>query len=179
MEIETIEFNGKQYPKFQSESFAAQFTFAFAQKMCRGEGYDIGCNRIEWSFPGSIPIDKSFGDKILLLGPQQKTFHHENFDALNLPDEKVDYIFSSHCLEHLHDWVRVLDYWTSKLKKGGILYLYLPVYGQEYWRPWNNKKHVNILTPEMILDYVKASGYTLAYATGTDLNHSFTIVAQL
>jgi hypothetical protein len=27
------------------------------------------------------------------------------------------------------------------LNENGTLFLYLPDYSQEYWRPWNNKKH--------------------------------------
>lgn len=45
--METIEFNGKIYPKFQSEGFASQFAFPYAKKVCKGVGFDVGCNRIE------------------------------------------------------------------------------------------------------------------------------------
>ena len=65
--IETIEFKGELYPKFQSEGNAAQFALPFAKQVCKGRGYDIGCNRLEWSFPGSIPIDIAFKDKIITI----------------------------------------------------------------------------------------------------------------
>jgi predicted SAM-dependent methyltransferase len=52
-----------------------------------------------------------------------------------LPDELVDYIYSSHCLEHVDNWIETLEYWIKNLKDGGILFLYLPDFSQKYWRP--------------------------------------------
>lgn len=165
--IATIHHNGKEYPQFQASGFAARFAFAFAQEVCKGTGYDIGCAKLEWALPGAIPID------ITLPG---------GWSATKLPSEageKVDFIFSSHCLEHLLDWTGVLNYWTDQLKPGGVLFLYLPHYDQSYWRPWSNRKHVNILSPEYINDYLMASGkYTKIITSQRDLNHSFMVMAE-
>ena len=100
------------------------------------------------------------------------------YDALNFPYDNLDYVFSSHCLEHLYDWVDVLDLWTSRLKSGGTLFLYLPDYSQVYWRPWNNRKHLNIFTPEIIVDYMKDNGYTNIFKSGVDLNNAFMVMGQ-
>ena len=165
---ETILYAGKIYPKFQTEGNASQFAIPFAKKFCKGVGYDIGCNRIDWSFPGSIPVDLVFND---------------DKDAYNLPDVEVDYIYSSHCLEHLEDWVAALDYWTSKLKiskgltDGGQLFLYLPDFSQEYLRPWNNRKHRHVLTPEILQEYLKDRYYKQIFVSGVDLNKSFMVTA--
>lgn len=158
-----IEYNGKQYPDFQAEGNASQFAIPFAKKFCKGVGYDIGCNRLSWSLPDSIPIDLNFND---------------GYDAYNLADGTVDYIYSSHCLEHLTDWITALDYWTSKLKVGGVLFLYLPHYNQEYWRPWNNRKHLHIFTSEIIKDYMISRGYINIFNSERDLNDSFMIVGE-
>ena len=162
--MDLIEFKTHKYLAFQSQGNAAQFAIPFAQHLCKGKGVDVGCNRAEWSFSGSIPIDPAINE----------------YDALNFPEslQDLDYVFSSHCLEHLHNWVCVLDYWTSKLRSGGILFLYLPDYSQEYWRPWNNRKHVNILTPEILKDYMIDNGYKHVFASGVDLNNSFMIVGE-
>jgi SAM-dependent methyltransferase len=162
--MKTIEYNNKFYPMFQAEGNASQFSIPFAKHFCNGKGYDIGCNRLEWSFPGSKPIDLLFDDE---------------WDAYNLPDGKVDYIYSSHCLEHLPDWVSALDYWTSKLLTGGIVFLYLPHYSQEYWRPWNNRKHNHIFTPEIIKDYMINRGYIRIFSSERDMNNSFMVVGEL
>jgi predicted SAM-dependent methyltransferase len=161
--MKTLDYNNKIYPHFQAEGNASQFAIPFAKHFCEGKGYDIGCNRLEWSYPGSQPIDLLFDDP---------------WDAYNLPDGEVDYIYSSHCLEHLPDWVEALDYWTSKIKPDGVLFLYLPHYNQEYWRPWNNRKHKHIFVSEIIKDYMNDRGFINIFHSDRDMNDSFMIVGQ-
>lgn len=158
--IQTISFKGKEYPAFQGQGNAAQFALPFAKQVCVGRGYDIGCNRAEWSLPGSIPIDPQ-------INPQ--------WEALRLPSAaNVDYIFSSHCLEHIAgDWFAVLEYWCNNIRNGGTLFLYLPDYSQEYWRPWNNRKHVHVFTPEVIKDAMVALELDKIFVSNVDLNNSF------
>jgi predicted SAM-dependent methyltransferase len=161
--MELIQFKNKTYPKFQSQGNAAKFAIPYAQMVCNGVGVDIGCNRKEWSFPNSIPIDLQFND---------------GYSALNLPDIKINYIFSSHCLEHIPNWVEVMNYWYDKLENEGILFLYLPHYSQEYWKAWNNRKHLHIFTPEIINDYMKDKGYKNIFRSEKDLNDSFMIFGE-
>jgi hypothetical protein len=160
--IKTIQYKEHTYPSFQSEGNAAQFAIPYAKHVCSGTGVDVGCNRIEWSFPGSFPVDPVIN----------------NYDALNFPYSDLDYIFSSHCLEHLQNWVDVLDYWTSKLKTGGVLFLYLPDYSQEYWRPWNNRKHLNIFSPTILKDYLQDRKYNRIFISQVDLNNAFMVMAE-
>jgi len=160
--IKTIQYREHTYPSFQSEGNAAQFAIPYAKHVCSGKGVDVGCNQIEWSFPGSLPVDPVINE----------------YDALNFPYDNLDYIFSSHCLEHLQNWVDVLDYWTNKLKIGGILFLYLPDYSQEYWRPWNNRKHLNIFSPDIIKDYMIDKNYTNIFSSGVDLNNAFMVMGE-
>lgn len=167
--MDKIKFNNSEYPKFQSEWFAAKYSFPFAKEFCDGRGVDVGCHKVEWAYPGSYPVDIIFEDG--------------KYHAMNLPILSIcglDYIFSSHCLEHLDDWVGVLEYWNSQLRKGGILFLYLPDYSQEYWRPWNNRKHKHIFTPEIIQDYIKDKHYLWkdSYVSNVDLNNSFIVVLE-
>jgi len=161
--MELIRFKNKTYPKFQSQGNAAKFAIPYAQMVCKDVGVDIGCNRKEWAFPNSIPIDLQFND---------------GYSALNLPEIKINYIFSSHCLEHMPNWVEVMDYWYEKLENEGILFLYLPHYSQEYWKPWNNRKHLHIFTPEIINDYMKDKGYKNIFRSEKDLNDSFMIFGE-
>jgi SAM-dependent methyltransferase len=162
--IETIKYNNKEYPIHQTLGNVTQFARAYAKYYCNGIGYDIGCMKKEWAFEGSIPIDIAFND---------------GYHALNLPlKEQVDYIYSSHCLEHILNWVEVLDYWYFNLKIGGVLFLYLPHYDQEYWRPWNDRKHVTIFTIEIINDWMKSKEFKKIFWGERDLNHSFMIVGE-
>lgn len=166
--IPTIEFNRTRYPQFQSLGNASQFAIPFARHVCKGEGYDIGCNKKEWSFPESIPIDITFND---------------GYSALKLPFEhygQVDYVYSSHCLEHIEgSWYSTLNYWVTNIRKRGTLFLYLPDYSQEYWRPWNNKKHIHCFTPEMIYDAFHALNLKNIFVSGIDLNNSFMAMGEV
>ena len=159
----TLTYKNRKYPALQGIGNASQFSIPYAKHFCEGKGYDIGCNRHDWAFPGAKAIDIIFDDE---------------WEAYNLPDEKVDYIYSSHCLEHLPDWVRALDYWRTKIRPGGTLFLYLPHYNQEYWRPWNNRKHVHIFSPQSLKDYMEDRGYVNIFCSDRDINDSFMIVGQ-
>ncbi len=162
--MKTIIYKGETYPQFQEDGFAAKFAFPFAEQACKGWGYDIGCGRKEWALPGAMPIDLTIDD---------------DWDANNLPsDRAADYIFSSHCLEHVDDWVATLDYWDRKLRAGGTLFLYLPDFSQKYWRPWHNSKHRHVFTPEIIRTYLEDRCFINIFVSGIDLNNSFMAVAE-
>lgn len=157
-----IQFKGEKYPLYQSEGFAAQFAIPFAMNVLGGKGVDVGCNNAQWAYP--------FAE--LLVDPEIDSSMH----AMFFPGEDFDYVFSSHLLEHLSDWVNVLSYWRSKLKDGGKLFLYLPdTNDQKYWRPWHNRKHVNYFMPEIFKQYFadQPELWKDFYVSGTDANSSF------
>jgi SAM-dependent methyltransferase len=166
--LKTITYKGSTYPYFQSSGFALRFVKPFADEFLKDKkvGFDIGCMKPEWSYPGSIPVDLSINDP---------------YDAYNLPPVDVDYIISSHCLEHLPDWVGALNIWRDKLPSGGILFLYLPHAAQTYWNPWNNRKHYHMFTPELLNEYFKGTSEfwsNVFISSGYDLNHSFCCVGE-
>lgn len=92
----------------------------------RGRGLDVGCGPIK-CFPHFIGVDNC---------------HHEIFGQNIKPDirvetcldlsvfatESMDFVFSSHTLEHVKpdDIVRCLTEWFRVIKTGGHLVLYLP-----------------------------------------------------
>ena len=158
--MDNILFNGKVYPYFQAEGNASQFAIPFARKVCKGIGVDIGFCKDDWKLPGALGAD---------LDDDSNNYH-----ALNLPKD-LDYIYSSHCLEHLTDWVRALEYWTSRIKVGGIIFLYLPHHTQEYWNPWNNRKHLNNMYVDDIVKCLKQFGIIRIFSSERDLNHSFMV----
>ncbi|MCR5755557.1 MAG: class I SAM-dependent methyltransferase, partial [Acetatifactor sp.] len=82
----------------------------FFEKYCRGEGIDIG-----WG-----------GD---LLTPNCSGWDIENGDAQYLDgidDESFDFVYSSHCLEHIYDVRTALKNWFRIVKKGGYLIIAVP-----------------------------------------------------
>lgn len=163
MSIDLIKYRGYEYPALQAMAHMGQYVVPFASKFCVGKGYDIGCGKLEWCFPGAIPVDICLEDGL---------------SAMSLPEKEVDYIFSSHCLEHLPDWVKAVEYWASKIRTGGILYLYLPDYSQEYWRPWNNRKHLHVMDREVVADCLKELGFHKVLYSGVDLACSFSVVGE-
>src|SRR5262245_6788995 len=163
--IELIEFNGRTYPKLQSAGHAARWCSMFAMEIFKdcSRVVDVGCHKPEWALPGAIPVDIAFDDP---------------YEALNLPEGKLDGIFSSHCLEHLPNYVDALEYWYSRLEPGGILFLYLPHPDQEYWKPHHNRKHIHSLNPDLLREILEDLGYVNIFITGYDLNHSFYVIAE-
>lgn len=163
--IDVIEFRGDIYPAFQSTGNAARFAMPFAKEVLKGDViYDVGYSKEEWKFPGAIGIDVADG---------------QGFDAMNFPPLQADGIFSSHLLEHLNDWVSALEYWTSKLNSGGVLFMYLPDYSQKYWRPYSNRKHMSYFEPKIIKDYFQASNkYHKIFVSNVDAYNSFISFAE-
>lgn len=162
--MDWIEFKNDKYPLFQSIGNASQFSIPFAKHYCKGTGYDIGFSREEWKYPGAIGIDQSLNN---------------GFDANNLPDNiKVDYIYSSHCLEHTDSWYITLKYWMTKVRENGIIFLYLPDISNIYWRPWHNKNHKCVLTPDILRSFLIDHNIKNYLISSVDLNSSFIVVFE-
>ena len=136
-----FEYNGVKYPEYIRQGNAVEHIETTAKKYCQGIGLDIGGQR-DWTLKGAIPIN--INDPVL------------PYDADVLPKyDNLDYIFSSHTLEHLDNPVSHLMKWKARLKEGGVLFLYLPHPDMSYWHPENNKKHKNIWKPLEIYDIMK------------------------
>jgi SAM-dependent methyltransferase len=158
-----FDYEGVTYPEHIRKGFHSQYIIPVAKQVCVGEGIDVGANNEEWAFPGAKLCD------MVLDAPWN--------DALNLPveNESQDYVFSSHCLEHIPDYYSALEEWTRVLKKGGVLFLYLPSVSCDYWRPANNRKHCHIFYPKDLTYDLKKLGYGPVFNSGVDLAYSFAI----
>ena len=128
-------------------------------------GVDVGC--------GSSRID----DMIVSLDQQANyEFAHAQFvwDCKNLDlfaDEKLDFIFSSHCLEDFEDIPTVFCNWWKKLKVGGMMLLLLPDMEPDRYpkvgAPRGNPSHRTNTGKEFILkmlDELKKSDRVVDYA---------------
>lgn len=158
-----FEYKGKVYPSYIKTGNAASYVIPFAQQFCKGMGLDIG-GFFEWTFPGAKPINVLIEDE---------------WDAYHLPNEKYDYIFSSHTLEHLPDYIKALEYWKEHLKSNGVLFLYLPHPDMEYWLPQNDRKHLHSFYPEDVHRLLIDIGFANAVHSERDLYWSFTVVGIL
>lgn len=101
------------FVSFKGESFKARARRSkegFFDKFCTGNGLDIGfggdpiCSEVDgWDFCN--------GDAQFLQG---------------VPDQKYDFVYSSHCLEHMGNPYVALRSWWRVVKVGGYLILYIP-----------------------------------------------------
>jgi len=157
---------GQLYPEFLTGGNAAVFIYKTAKLYCRGKGLDIGPGK--WPLDGAIPIEND---------EDQNAY---NLDSFKL--NSLDYVFSSHCLEHLERWKEALSLWIRKLKVGGILFLYLPHKSMKMWRPggpWARHHHVWIPTVEKINSFLTQNGMEIVdYNPDRDEAWSFHIVAK-
>jgi len=157
-----FEYKGISYPEYLKEGPGSRFITEFAKEFCKGKGINIGY--------GS---DKVF-DNCILFDIK------DGYDCNSIPyidDMSLDFVFSSHTLEHMNDWQYSLNDWHKKLKKDGCLFLYLPHYTMEYWKPENNKKHKHILFPEDIKHFLSNTlEMKNVIVTGVDLYWSYCAV---
>lgn len=161
-----FKFLGELYPEFLKGGDAASFICETAKLYCHGKGLDIGPGK--WPLKGAIPIEN---------GEDQNAYKLDSFE-----DSSLDYVFSSHCLEHLKRWEDALSLWIRKLKTGGVLFLYLPHESMKMWRPggpWVRHHHLWIPTVEKINPFLKQNGMKiLDYNPDKDEAWGFHIVAK-
>jgi SAM-dependent methyltransferase len=154
--IELYEYDGQVFPDYLKRGNACQFITPIALQFCQGRGLDVGCGK--WPLPGAIGIDVSSGN-----------------DAYNLPAGEFDFVFSSHCIEHLIDPVRALEHWRSRIKPGGTLFLYLPHPAMTYWRTTRNRKHLHEWFPEQMAAMLEDLGFVNVLNSERDLAWSFAV----
>lgn len=150
-------YEGQQFPNYLKHGNACQHIAATALHFCKGYGPDVGANA--WPLPGAFSVDLRDGG-----------------DALKLPGENFDFVFSSHCLEHLADPIAALQHWIACLKTGAPLFLYLPHPDMVYWRPQHCRKHLHIWQPAEMAQILRDLGLVDVIHGERDLAWSFAAV---
>ena len=156
------EYQGSTFPSYLKMGNANAYVEPFAKQFCSGNGLDIG-GFSDWVFPGARAIN---------------IVNDDEWDANNLPGSNYDYIFSSHTLEHLPDYMGALELWRDSIREDGILFLYLPHPDMGYWLPQNNRKHLHIFYPDDIARTLEDIGLKNVIASERDLGWSFAVVGQ-
>lgn len=168
--MKTISFMNKDYPEFISEGNHAQYILPVAKQILKNKnlGVDVGCKKPEWAFPGAILADIDLSDN--------------PWHALNLPRAgELEYIFSSHCLEHIENWEETLHYWYKSLAINGIMFIYLPSVYCEYWdtRFMTTGRHVNNFYPEQIKYFLQHNlNMKNVFASERDAAYSFCVYGE-
>ena len=137
-----------------------------AQQMCQGDGIDVGAGL--WPLEGAKAVDIWRG--------AGKVRHIDS-----IPPESQDFVFSSHCLEHIERWEEALDNWIGKLKPGGLLFLYLPHPECAIWNPGSpfvGDGHKWQPEPEQMDRHLTCKGMAIvSQDAGPDVMMSFYIMA--
>lgn len=160
-------FDGENYyPEYLNRGNAFRFIEHLALTWCIGDGLDIGVGS-SW-LEGATPIH-----------------HGQDENALKLdkyPDGSQDFVFSSHCLEHIVEWQDALTLWIKKLKKEGVLFLYLPHESMELWNPggeWCGDHHKWIPKTKILVPWLKKNGVkVLRYSDHFDAYWSFYVIGK-
>ena len=124
----------------------------------KGLGIDIGCglNKIHTAAIGinKIISENDFGYP---FGAQIKS---EGDSLPFFKDKSLDYVFSSHCLEHIQDTKKALLEWTRVLKAGGYLVLILPHknFFPNIGQPNSNPDHKHDFVPSDIKKIIDEIG---------------------
>jgi hypothetical protein len=106
------------------ESFEAEKIKYLIVPYTRGVGLDIGCGPRK-AFPHFIGVDN--GGHAEMFGIQSRPDIAADGTRLTMfADASVDFVFSSHFLEHVEDYRAALAEWWRVIKVGGHLVLYLP-----------------------------------------------------
>lgn len=118
----------------------------FFERYIFGRGIDIGCGPNERLTPDCDGFDKRRNIPDILYG--DATYME------GVPDETYDYVYSSHCLEHLQDISLALANWYRILKTGGYLIITVP--HRDYYEKKRelpsvaNKSHKHFFLPFVV-----------------------------
>lgn len=134
---------------FESDKIAA-FTIPYT----RGRGLDIGCGqRKVW--PNAIGVDNGHH-----FGQGAAEIVSEATDLSVFADNSLDFVFSSHNLEHIVDTQAALKEWWRVIKPGGHLVLYLPHkdFYPNIGQPGSNPDHKHDFLPVDVVEHMKKIG---------------------
>jgi glycosyltransferase involved in cell wall biosynthesis len=119
------------------------------EKYLNGHGIDIGCG----------------DDKLNVLQGDVDGWDVANGDAMamsGIENEKYDFVYSSHCLEHMVDVELSLYNWSRILKTGGHLYIVVPdfvLYEKMKFPSMFNKDHKNTFSINLKREQVKRDNH--------------------
>ncbi len=129
----------------------------------RGRGLDLGAGVFK-VLPHVISVDN--GNHALFGHTIKPDVFVESAEKLDMfAAQSMDFVFSSHLLEHIKDFKAALKEWWRVVKQDGHLILYLPhkSFYPNIGQPGANPTHVHDFMPEDIVDAMEevASGWDL------------------
>lgn len=125
-----------------SNTYQDKIDNGFFAKYMSGKGLDIGFAGYT-DEGGAVILDTAIGVDL----------DYPGYDGVTLPfeSESQDYVYSSHCLEHVAEYEQALREWHRVVKVGGFIVIVVPhqyLYEKKHQLPskWN-KGHLRFYTP--------------------------------
>lgn len=143
----------------------------FFNKFMKGNGLDIGFSGGE---KDSLPIlETAIGVDLDFPGYDGKT--------LPFPNNSQDYVYSSHCLEHIVDYKHTLQDWFRVTKINGYIIIVVPhrdLYEKKLDLPSRfNGDHKRFYTPASLLKEIEESlpnnHYRIRHLHDNDFKHNY------
>lgn len=154
------------------KAHVSRYANSFYEKYMQGRGLDIG-------YKGA-----TLGEPVLstATGVDLDT---PGYNGSNLPfdSESQDFVFSSHCLEHIENWQYAIEEWFRVLKAGGYLIITVPhqyLYEKKLATPsrWNGDHKRFYIASDLIqeIDYaLPANHWRLRHCRDNDDHYDYTI----
>lgn len=154
-------------------TYDEKFENGFFAKYMSGLGLDIGyagyTQGVLPILPTALGIDTSY----------------PNYDGITLPfrDETQDYVYNSHCLEHIDDYKAVLQDWHRVTKINGYIIIIVPhqfLYEKKKNLPsrWNGD-HKRFYTPASLLreveEALKPNSYRIRLLEDGDTGFTYNV----
>ena len=148
----------KKYPYYFTVGNAALFCLDDAKRFCKGKGIDVGGSI--YPFPGARVVENN---------------KNENALKISDPDESLDFVFTSHCIEHLsgNEQIKFIAECNRVIKRKGILYIYMPIENASLWKPELMKVHKKITESKSLIDLCLKNDFeVLSISSTADLYFS-------
>ena len=154
------------------KSWTNKYDSGFLQKYCSGAGLDIGGAGYLQNVHAITPLSQIIG------------LDYPNYNGYELPfqENSIDFIFSSHCLEHIEDPLRAIKSWFRVTKKRGFIVVVVPhrdLYEKKLTLPsrWN-ADHKRFYTASSLLkeieDSLPINSYRIRHLLENDEGHDYT-----
>lgn len=116
----------------------------------RGRGLDVGAGDFR-VLPHAITVDNLNHSKFGFT--HKPDINCEADDLYLIASQSVDWVYSSHTLEHVPDMAKALKEWWRVIKQGGLLVMYLPHkdFYPNMGQPGANPDHKRDFVPEDVI----------------------------
>ncbi len=153
------------------KTYQEKLNNGFFLKFMKGKGLDIGYAGYETGrgtiLPTAIGIEPSY----------------PGYDGTHLPfpDSSQDYIYSSHCLEHISNYQEVIKEWLRVIKPRGYIITIVPhrdLYEKKLTLPSQfNEDHKRFYTPASLLEEFEISlpinSFRVRHLQDNDFGHDY------